>query len=90
LKEINTPTEFVTNPFHREYLTKLKSGETVSRNGNNSSSSSSDSKGATSLLSKRRLDFSSSSKNESFPSGLKSIKTEPSRKMRAWESLTFK
>lgn len=78
LKKINIPNEFVTNPFSREYVVKIKGSNSAS---DSSGSSTSDKEGAASV-SRRHLDFSTPSKQPSrlgdtYPFGLKSLQTEP-------------
>lgn len=97
LKKINIPNEFVTNPFSREYLLRIKGS-------NSGSTSDSDKEGAASV-SRRRLNFSTPSKQSSrlddtFPFGVTSVKTEPIPSKRgrktvgaasssAWEKFNF-
>lgn len=80
LKKINIPNEFVTNPFSRESVVKIKGSNSDSAS-DSSGSSTSDKEGAASV-SRRHLDFSTPSKQPSrlggtYPFGLKSLQTEP-------------
>lgn len=88
LKEINIPNEFVTNPFSREYLTRIKSGYSERTVDSSSSDTSSvvdrgGGGGESKSVSRKYLDFSTPDKRTSsilgdtYPLGVKSVKTEP-------------
>lgn len=90
LKEINIPNEFVTNPFSREYLVRIKGGKSDSDSSGGDSNGDNltvDIKGGESsaAAARRHLDFSSPSSSsrkstrlgDDYPFGLKSVKTEP-------------